>query len=214
MENLDTGKDKIKKICEILKNETLQPAQEEAQKIIEGAQQEARNIQRAAELQAEETVSAAKAKMAKHKELFDHSIRLACGQVLESLRQEIENHLFNTSLSAWLSKQTLDADLAAKLINAIVKAVEKEGTSAELSAIIPSQIPAEKVNALLLKEVLGKLREKSVILGGMNGGVQLKLHDKQLTLDLSDEALKELLGKYIRKDFRDLLFQAQEKHDE
>ena len=210
MENLDTGKDKIKKICEILKNETLQPAQKEAQKIIEGAEQEARNIQRAAETQAEEILSAAKVKASKHKELFDHSIRLACSQVLETLRQEIENNLFNTSLSAWLSKQTVDADLAAKLINAIVKAVEKEGTSAEFSAIIPSQIPAEKVNALLLKEVLGKLREKSVVLSSMTGGVQLKLHDKQLTLDLSDEALKELLGRYIRKDFRDLLFQAQE----
>lgn len=209
MENLDTGKDKIKKICEILKNETLQPAQEEAQRIVEGAEQEARTIQRAAETQAEEIVTAAKLKMAKQKELFDQSIRGACAQVIESLKQEIEKNLFNASLSEWLSKQTVDADLAAKLINAIVKAVEKEGTSAELSAIIPSQIPAEKVNALLLKEVLGKLREKSVVLGGLTGGVQLKLHDKQLTLDLSDEALKELLGRYIRKDFRDLLFQAQ-----
>ncbi len=210
MENLDTGKDKIKKICEILKNETLQPAQAEAQKIVEVAEQEARNIQRVAEAQAEEIISAAKVKMAKQKELFDHSIRLACAQVMESLRQEIENNLFNASLSEWLSKQAADPDLAAKLINAIVKAVEKEGTSAQLSAIIPSQIPAEKVNALLLKEVLGKLQEKSVVLGGISGGVQLKLHDRQLTLDLSDEALKELLGRYIRKDFRDLLFQAQE----
>ena len=209
MENLDTGKDKIKKICEILKNETLQPAQEEAQRIVEAAEQEARNIQRAAEAQAEELVTASKIKMAKQKELFDHSIRAACTQVMESLRQEIENNLFNTSLSDWLSKQTVDADLAAKLVNALVKAIEKEGTSAELSAIIPSKIPAEKVNALLLKEVVDKLREKSVVLGGLTGGVQLKLHDKQLTLDLSDEALKELLGRYIRKDFRDLLFQTQ-----
>lgn len=211
MENLDTGKDKIKKICEILKNETLQPAKEEAQKIIEVAEQEARNIIREAEAKAEEVATAGKVRMAKEKGLFDNSIKQASRQAMESLRQDIENKLFNTALSEWLKEQTADADLAAKLINVIVQAVEKEGISAQFSALVPPQIPAEKVNALLLKDVLEKLREKSVVVGHFTGGVQLKLHDRQLTLDLSDEALKELLGQYIRKDFRDLLFQTQEK---
>jgi V/A-type H+/Na+-transporting ATPase subunit E len=208
MENLDTGKDKIKKICEVLKNETLQPAKEEAQNIIEAAQQEARNIVRAAHNEADEIVSSGKIKLNKEKELFDNSIRQACSQTLESLRQEIENHLFNKGLSDWLKGQSADPTLVAKLINVIVQAIEKEGTSAKLSALIPEQISAEKVNALLIKDVLEKLREHSVVLGKFAGGVQIKLHDKHLTLDLSNESLKELIGQYIRKDFRDLLFQT------
>lgn len=208
MENLDTGKDKIKKICEILKNETLQPAKEEAKKILEVAEQEARNIIRDAESKAENMVLAAKAKMSKERELFESSLRQACRQGVESLRQDIENKLFNSELSAWVAKQTVDPQVGAQLINALVTAIEKEGSSADFSAYVPSQVPCEKVNALLMRQVLEKLREKSVVVGEFMGGVQLKLRDHQLTLDLSDEALKELIGQYIRKDFRELLFES------
>lgn len=208
MENLETGKEKIKQICEILKNESLQPAKEEAQKIVEQAQQEARAIMRSAEEKAEKSLAAAKLKAAKERELFESSIEQACRQGLERLRQDIENKLFNTELSGWLKGQSLDPNLAAKLINALVAAIEKEGTSANFSALIPAQIPAEKVNALLIKGVLDKLREHSVVVGELAGGVQLKLHDERMTLDISDVALKELIGHYIRKDFREILFKV------
>ncbi len=208
MENLETGKDKIKKICEILKEETLQPAKEEAQKIIEMAEQEARNLIREAEVKAEEVAHQSKTRLAKERELFDASLKQAARQGIETLRQEIENRLFNSALLDWLGQQSPDPKLLAKLIDAIVKAIEKEGTSADFSALIPPQIPSEKVNALLVKDVIEKLREKSVVVGNQAAGIELKLHDRKLTLDLSDEALKELIGQYVRKDFRELLFQA------
>jgi len=206
MENLDTGKDKIKKICEILKNESLQPAKEEAQKILEVAEQEARNIIRDAEAKADSILQASKAKATKERELFDNSIRQAFQQGVESLRQEIDNKLFNKELTHWVNSQTAEPHLAAQLITALVNALEKEGTSADFSALVPSTVPPEKVNTLLLKHVLEKLREKSVVVGDFLGGVQLKLHDKKMTLDLSDAALKELIGRYVRKDFREILF--------
>jgi V/A-type H+/Na+-transporting ATPase subunit E len=206
MDNLDTGKDKIKQICEILKNETIQPAKEEAQKIVEGAEQEARNIIRDAETKADNILQSAKSKITKERELFENSIAQACRQGIESLRQDIENKLFNSELTSWVTKHTADTHVASKLINALVAAVEKEGVSADFSAIIPKHVPSEKVNAILLRGILEKLREKSVVVGEFMGGVQLKLHDRKMTLDLSDEALKELIGQYIRKDFREILF--------
>ncbi len=207
MEKLDTGKDKIKKICEILKNETITPAKEEAQKILSVAEQEAHNIIRDAEAKAEQILQAAKSKMEKEKELFESSMQAACRQGLEALRQDIESKLFNSELSEWITKQTIDPKIGANLINALVSAVEKEGMSADFSALVPVSVPADQVNALLMKGILEKLKEKSVVVGEFVGGVQLKLHDRQLTLDLSDEALKELIGQYIRKDFRGFLFQ-------
>ncbi len=208
MENLETGKDKIKKICDILKDETLLPAKEEAQKIIEVAGQEAHQIIRDAEAKAEETLNNAKAKMEKEKELFQSSMKQACRQGIEALKQDIENKLFNGELNEWLKNNTADPKVGAKLIAVLVDAVEKEGVSADFSAQIPAQIPADKVNAILVKEIIDKLSEKSVTVGDFFGGVKLKLLDRKLTLDLSDDALKELLGSYIRKDFRELLFQS------
>lgn len=208
MENLETGKDKIKKICDILKKETLQPAKQEAQQIVEVAGQEAHQIIRDAEAKAEQILNEAKAKMEKEKELFRSSLTQACRQGLEALRQDIENKLFNSALDGWLQKNTADPAVGAKLISALVQAIEKEGISADFSAIVPAQVPADKVNAALGQNIIDKLREKSVVVGDFIGGVQLKLHDRKLTLDVSDDALKELLGHYIRKDFRELLFQA------
>jgi V/A-type H+-transporting ATPase subunit E len=206
MENLDTGKDKIKKICEILKNETLQPAKEEAQKILEVAEQEARNIIRDAEAKADSIIQTARDKLAKEKEIFESSLQQAFRQGTESLKQNIEKKLFNPELNTWIEQQSADPEIGAKLINALIAAIEKEGTSANFSAYIPAQVPADKVNALLARGVLDKLREKSVVIGDFKGGIQVKLHDRQMTLDLSDVSLKELVSNYIRKDFREILF--------
>jgi len=208
MKNVDTGKDKIKKLCDILKDETLQPAKEEAEQIVKVAEKNAHQIIRDAEAKAEQILEVAKAKMEKQKELFHSSMKQASRQGIEALKQDIENKLFNDELSDWLKKNTADPEIGAKLITVLVKAVEKEGVSADFSSVVPAHVPADKVNALLAKEIVDKLRERSVTVGEFIGGVQLKLHDRKLTLDLSDEALKELLGHYIRKDFRQLLFQS------
>lgn len=208
MEDLDTGKDKIKKICEILKIETLEPAKEEAQKVIEMAQQQAETIIRDAESKSNALFLEAKEKIEKEKMLFKSSIEQACRQGMEALRQDIENKLFNETIVSQIKKGTSDTKLIASLIKAMIQAIEKEGISADFSAVVAQTVKPEEINPLLGSEVLSKLHEKSVIVGDFIGGIQLKLHDKKLTLDLSNTALKELLGRYLHKNFREYLFQA------
>ena len=210
MDDLETGKDKIKKICEILKNESLEPAKQEAQRIVEIAQNQAHEMIRAGEKKALASIDEARKRIGKEKELFQQSLAAGCKQALESLRQEIEKSLFNKEISDFVEKATKDEKVAAEMVTALIRAIEKEGTSADFSALIPQSLPVERVNRLLAKEMLEKLREKSVVLGDFLGGVQVKLHDKKLVLDVSDSSLKELLGKYLRKDFRTLLFGTQE----
>ncbi|NGX60726.1 MAG: V-type proton ATPase subunit E [Chlamydiae bacterium] len=208
METLERGKDKIKEICAILKNETLQPAQEEAQKVIELAEQEAHQIIRRAESQGEEILQKAQEKMEKEKKLFQSSLKHACDQGKEALRQDLMETLFQKELVDWVEKQTQDPEVGAKLLQALIEGVEKEGLSVDFSAFVAKSVPSEKVNALLGQKLLERLREGSVTVADFVGGVQLKLHDRKLTLDLSDQAIVELLAKYIRKDFRQLLFGA------
>lgn len=208
MSSLATEKDKIKQICDIIKSETLQPAKEEAQQILEVAGQEAQRIIREAETQAEELLQSARTRMEHEKALFQNAMTQAARQGIEALRQDIEEKLFQQGLSEWLRTHLADPHLAARLITALVNAVEKEGIGVQLSAYIASQVSAEEVNALLLHEVVDKLREKSVVVGTFTGGVQLKIEDQHLILDMSDQAIKELLVRYLVKEFRELLFQA------
>lgn len=203
---MEKGQDKIREICNILKNETLTPAKEEAQKIIQVAEQEARNIIRDAETKAELLLQTAQKKQQKEREFFESSMRSACKQGIEALKQDIEKKLFNDQMADWLKEHVAQPKVSAQLLQAIVDGLKADGVEADFSAYIPKQVSKDEVNALLAQGVLKKLKEQSVVVGEFLGGVQLKLHKNQLTLDLSDDALKDLVGRYIRKDFRSLLF--------
>lgn len=84
----------------------------------------------------------------------------------------------------------------------------REGTETDLSAVISSSVPARAVNELLASQVIEKLKEKGVLLSTMAGGIEIKLLQNNITIDLSDETLKELVAAYIRKDFREFIFKT------
>ena len=64
MKGLESGKDKVKKICDILRKETLEPAQDEARGLIESAKEQAQQLIEEAKQEAERL----KAEALKHNE--------------------------------------------------------------------------------------------------------------------------------------------------
>jgi V/A-type H+/Na+-transporting ATPase subunit E len=206
MKGLETGKDKVKKICDLLKRETLEPAQIEAQDILEAAKLRSEEIIAEAHRKAEEMHQAAHQEIQQQRTVFQASLAQACRQTLDSLKEKIEQKLFNPELVSLLSKPLQDPKVIARLIEVIVTAIEKEGTHSNLSASISSAVSAREVNTILAAKILEKLKEKSVLLTSIGGGVEVKIVDQNMTIDLSDTAFKELVANYIRKDFRDLIF--------
>lgn len=138
--------------------------------------------------------------------VFHSSLQQAAKQVMEALRQSIEHHLFNPHLHKEINQATVNPKVIADLISALVKYIEKEGISGDLSAFIPKTVSTKEINDLLTDEILKRLKEQSVILGDFTGGVQVKFVDKKLTLDITDETLEDLISRYVRKDFRKLIF--------
>ncbi|MCX6990107.1 MAG: V-type ATP synthase subunit E [Chlamydiae bacterium] len=208
MKGLESGKDKVKKICEVLKKETLEPAKKEAEEILHQAHATAETIISQAHEKAKDIESAAKKEIERQRNVFQSSLNQACKQSIESLKQEIENKLFSKELSNLITTQTQDPKVIAELVTAVVKAIEKEGINSDITAYVSSVVPAKTINGLLTQNVLQRLKEKEVLLGSMQGGVAVKLHKENITLDITDIALKELVSQYIRKDFRDMLFVA------
>lgn len=206
MRGLETGKDKVKKICDVLKKETLEPAKRESEEIIAEARGEAETLVIEAQKLAEKIVSDARREIAREKEVFHASLKQACAQTLATLKQDIEEKLFNKQLASLVAKNTQDPKLLAGLITAVITALQKEGTEANLSAYIPAAVPAHDVNLLLSQEILSRLKDKSVLIGPFNGGIEVKIHQGNITLDITDTALRELVALYIRKDFREFFF--------
>jgi len=210
MKSVDTGKDKVKKICEVLKKETLEPAKKEADKIIAQARSEAEKIVQAAKRDGQRAQEEAKKKIEEERNVFQASINLACKKSLDTLRQEIEKKLFNNELSAFVGREMSDPKILAELISVIVKGIEKEGIDADLKAVISPAISTDAVNLELAKGVVDRLQTKSVEVGEISGGVQVKIVDKNLTIDMTDEALKALLASFVREDFRSVIFAVSE----
>lgn len=207
MKTLEKGNDKIQKICAVLRDETLEPAQKEAKEIIERAERQAEQIFRDAQKAANKLHEEAKQAAEQEYNVFQASLQQAAKQGLESLRQTIESKFFDENIMAHIEKNASSPNVVADLINAIVGALQKEGLNANLTALVPKTVNPKQLSELLLRDVLKALSEGSVEVGNFAGGAMVRLKDKKVTIDISDEALKDLLGTYIaRKDFRKLIF--------
>lgn len=207
MKTLEKGQEKIKKICDLLREESLEPAKREGERMISEAQRQANEMIAHAENEAKKIISDAKKEIDQEKSAFEASLILSSKQALEALRSEIEKKFFNDSLSNIIIKNSTNPKIISELLSAIVQAVQKEGLAANLSAVVPKSVAPREVNELILAEILETLKDKSVQIGNFQGGVQVKLQNKNLTIDVSERALKELLSTYlVRKDFRKMIF--------
>lgn len=205
MKSFEEGSKKIQYICDKLKQDAIEPAKKESEAIIEEARNKAQQILEEAEREAARMHQEAKAAIEQERSVFQSFMAQTAKQTIESLKQFLEHQFFNTELQQLVNHQASDPKVIAKLIEAVIKAIEKEGISADLSVIVPQTVTSKEINTYLGENILNKLKERSVVLGHFNAGVQVKLHDKRMTIDISDKALIDILSSY-RRGFRELFF--------
>lgn len=206
MKTLKGGHEKIQEICDLLKKETLEPAKLEAQNLIRLAEVKGEEIVQDAEVQGNLLLEQARESLRKERVVFETALVQAASQAKEALKQEIEEKLFSKELRSLISQQMSSPNIVAKLLEALVKALEKEGLAAKMTAIIPQTVDKDEVNSKLIGSTLDKLNGKSVTVGSFKGGAKIKVEGTQVTIDLSDEAVTEMLIPYLRQDFRKKLF--------
>lgn len=204
---METGKDKVKKICDVLRKETLEPSQKQAEEILEQANLQAQEIIAQAYLKQKQLFSDAREQMQKERAIFQSSLSQTSKQVIETLKQEIKGNLFHKGLLHLLKSEMNKPEVLSRLINAVIDAIEKEGIESDLSVYISEAVPAREVNALLLQNILEKLQEKSVLIeSSIHGGIKLKVHDKDISIEITDASLEELIERYSRRDFHEIIF--------
>ncbi len=206
MTTLDKGQDRISRICDELRYETLEPAKLEAEKIIAEAIERAEQIIGEAKLHAKGIVEESRTTIEQERNVFNSSLAQASEQTLESLRQKIEHHFFNQYLHELIVKVSSAPQMISRLIDAIIQSIQKEGLSKDFTAVIPKTCSAEEISRCLTEEVLLQLEKNPMSLGDFEGGAQVKLHDKKLTLVMTDIELIEFLKLYVRKDLRKFIF--------
>ena len=206
MRGLETGKDKIQKICDAIRKETLEPAKQEVREMIENAHLQAQEIIEAAQKKAGEALKKAEKEMAERKRVFESSLQMACRQGIERLKQRIEEELFNRELAELVTKEMKDPKVIASILNSFMKAMEEKGIEDDFISEIPKSISPRSISALLGGQIMERLQIHPIEVGDFSGGVRVKLKGRQITIDISDTVVRELIARYIRRDFRELLF--------
>lgn len=206
MKGLETGKGKIQKICDALRQETLEPAKQEAREIVENARLQAQEIVQDAQKKCKEMLTAVEKDSAQRKTVFESALHMACRQGIEHLKQKIEEELFNKELFDLVAKDMGDSKTVATILNALMKMMENQGIEDEFIAVIPKTMSPRAVSSLLGNQILERLKNHSMEVGDFAGGVQLRLKGRQITIDVTDVVVRELIARYIRRDFRDLVF--------
>lgn len=201
-----SGQQKVQQICDQIRRETLEPALKESQDIVEKAKAQAQQILKEAEEKSKNMLSLCEENIAKQKEVAQGAIEQACSQTLEALKQQIEMQLFNPALDSLFKEQLPDSELIGSLIEAVLSSIKKTGLDSDLSVVLGKDLPVDKIAKFLGNSALSSLKEKELVLGNFQSGIKVVWHNKHVTIDLSDQALKELVAYYVRDEFRSLLF--------
>jgi V/A-type H+/Na+-transporting ATPase subunit E len=202
----ETGRDKIQKICDILKKETLEPAKQQAQEIIENANLQKEQIIAKANEEAKRIIVEAEKNISDRRKAFESSMQLAGRQTIDEIKQTIEEKLLSNNIAEFAAKIFTEKESVVRLINAVIEALNKEGTSGDLSVYVAKVISADEITSLLSKTIIERLKERQILIGDFKGGIKVKIHDANMTIDISDETIKDLLMEYVRMDFRRMIF--------
>jgi len=203
---LETGKGKIQQICDLIKQETIEPAQQQASEILENAHLQADKILEEAGAKVKEIEKKSEQQREQKEKSFQASLSLAAKQAIANLKQQIEGKLFHKNLQQEIAKAALDSNLVAKMIEKLVESLE--GQDQDMQLLLPKAINKKELASHLAAKGLSSLAERAETLDDIKGGAQLKLVKDQLTLDMSDKALQDLLGSYVRKEFRAFFFES------
>lgn len=203
-----SAQDKLKQICDALREETLKPAEEEAGSIVHNAREQAKRIFEEAKEEAQRIIRSAEETADQTLKKGEAALVQAGKRSLENLKQAVETKIFRESLGEWLDHVATDPEVSAKLVQALVQVVDTQGISGNLSAYIGKHVSARAVNEALGKEITSKLKEKGVSVGNFSGGAELKVEERNWVLDMSSEVLLDLLTRFLQKDFREMIFQS------
>ncbi|MEM8628705.1 MAG: hypothetical protein AAGF04_01340 [Chlamydiota bacterium] len=201
----DSSKNVVSQICSLLREETLAPAQEQAREILENARVEAGQIVEKATQKSATLLREAESHLEEKERAFTTSLKRSMDQAIDTLKQSIEHELFSPALASFLSAPCKDSQIAVRLIEAVARGLEKEGVEGDLAVFVGQEIDKKAVLSALTESMQERLGQAlhSLPLGE---GIEIKLEGAGLTIDVTKKALEEFLRRFIREDFRKLLF--------
>ncbi|MBI5274376.1 MAG: hypothetical protein HY860_04915 [Chlamydiales bacterium] len=206
MTQIDTGNEKIKKICDVLKAQTLDPAKEEAKKIIEIAKKEAEKIVKEAKEKSAQLITIAETECEDKKRLMEASLKLASRQAVSSLRQKISQDLFSKEFSLIVKQVMQKPSIIAKAIEAAIGQVGHGKEFSDILIELPKVVSPDQIIQELTQTIKDKLSKQQLQIGDIESGVVIHKQHDNIAIDLTEESATQLLGRYITEHLQQYIF--------
>lgn len=195
--------DRLQELIGELKTKTLDPALKAAEQVKKDAQSFADQLIAQAQAQKEQILQETQREVEQKHKAFQSSLKNAKRQAVDALRQEIETGIFNPEIRSVIDDEANETKLVRQAIEVMIHAAGNEG---DFKAYVSEKIKPEDVAKGFTKTLLKQIDGKVYPLKSLRGGAQLRVEKGSMTLDLSSEAIANLLSTYMRLEFRKLVF--------
>ncbi len=210
----------VQELIDRVRNQGIESGREEAQRLVAEAHEQAAHIVREAEERAERIMRDTQDRVESEKRASQDALELAVRDAILALKTEITTH-FADRMKRLVSMQMADRDLLNRLVLEVAQRVR------------PDDLDKHKLGVELLTKVIGvdelRTRHEEVKEGtlthfvlaasgemlrdgvelseatGRSNGIRVRLSEGDIELDLSDEAVADLLLQHLLPRFRALL---------
>ncbi len=203
-----------------LRDEGVAEGREEAKRLVAEAEARARWMIEQAEQEANTLRSEAQRAAARFRRAAEEGLRTAARDTILKLKSTLSQR-FAREIDRLVSQQLKDEELLGRLILEIAgRSRDEIGPQAPLEVVLPSdavgieelrQKPEEFQKGPLTQFVLavtGDILREGVTFGiddELKAGIRVQLMDTGITIDLTDQAIAQLLLQYLQPRFRALL---------
>lgn len=206
MRLLETGNEKVKKICEVLKKETLEPARLQAEEILELARKEADRLIKQAQDKSHQLVKETEERIKKQEEVFKASVNIAFKQVIGKLKSEIETKLFHPALLEVVRHHLSSSATISDSIKVIIDGLAKSGLDADAKIILSKKYSSQQLAEVIAAAGVENWKNKIYSLGDFGSGLQIRLDRMHMIIDLTDGAVEQMLLEFASDNLKKIIF--------
>lgn len=201
-----------------LRDQGVEAGRAEAEKLVGEADRQAKRIAAKARAEADEIVSQAREEAERFRRSGEDALRVAGRDMVIQLREDLR-HFLQVRLHRLVSDQLEDTELLRRLIVEIVaRAVGDAGIdkAARIEILLPSTVVGieelrehpEKLHdqlGQLARQIAGATWREGVVFKELQpgaSGLRVRLSDKDVEVDLGEDAIADLLMQHLQPRFR------------
>ena len=212
----------VQELIDRLSQEGVEQGQKRADAVVAEAEQKADGIVETAHSEAGEIVKKAKEEADQFRTAGEEALKLACRDAIRDLQNQIHEG-FRGKLQALISQTLQDADVLKRMIGEVARKSAPDESAGPVEVLLPeSALQDEEISKLVrsgegdaLIELVRGLTGDGVREGfslktadGGPAGICVRVINEHVQIELTENALTDVLAKHLLPRFREVLRNA------